>query len=45
MRLTKRIIDGLPAGEKDYLVWDDELPGLGIREAFRGRELLPTAPF
>ncbi len=31
VKLTKRVIDGLQPGEKDYFEWDDELPGFGIR--------------
>jgi integrase len=33
MKLTAKAIAGLqlPAGKSDHLVWDDEIPGLGIR--------------
>ncbi|MEP9372559.1 tyrosine-type recombinase/integrase [Mesorhizobium sp. KR1-2] len=30
-KLTKSVIDGLKPGEPDYFVWDDMLPGFGIR--------------
>jgi integrase len=30
-KLTKRLIDGLAARDKDYFEWDDEMPGFGIR--------------
>ena len=30
-RLTKRHIDALPAREKEYFVWDDQLKGFGAR--------------
>lgn len=30
-KLTKRIVDALKSGEKDLVIWDDDLPGFGIR--------------
>ena len=30
-KLTKRHIDTLPAREKEYFVWDDQLKGFGVR--------------
>jgi integrase len=30
-KLSKRIVDQAEAGEKDYFIWDDELPGFGLR--------------
>ena len=30
-KLTKRIVDGLSAQDKDLMVWDGDLPGFGIR--------------
>ncbi|UNU44436.1 DUF4102 domain-containing protein [Sphingopyxis sp. YF1] len=30
-KLTKRVIEAAVAEEKDYVLWDDELPGFGLR--------------
>jgi len=30
-RITKRVVEAPEAREKDYLIWDDELPGFGVR--------------
>ncbi len=29
-KLTKRVVDAAAAREKDYFIWDDELPGFGL---------------
>ena len=30
-KLTKRVVDAAEAREKDYVIWDDELPRFGLR--------------
>lgn len=30
-RLTKSVVDRLKPAETDYLLWDAELPGFGVR--------------
>ena len=30
-RITKRLVEAAVAEVKDYIIWDDELPGFGIR--------------
>ncbi|UBS33723.1 site-specific integrase [Altererythrobacter sp. N1] len=36
-KLTKRIVDGAGADEKDYFIWDEELPGFGLRVFASGK--------
>jgi integrase len=36
-RLTKRIVDGAETRENDYFIWDDELPGFGLRVFSSGK--------
>lgn len=31
VKLTKRVVDTALAEPKDYVLWDDELPGFGLR--------------
>ena len=37
-RLSKRTVDSLKPGEKDYFAWDDDLPGFGVRIMPSGRK-------
>lgn len=30
-RITKRLVEAALAEVEDYFIWDDELPGFGIR--------------
>ncbi|HET7020531.1 MAG TPA: tyrosine-type recombinase/integrase [Xanthobacteraceae bacterium] len=30
-RITKRLVDALQATDRDYIIWDSELPGFGLR--------------
>ena len=31
VRLTKRVVDGLAVTGADYVAWDDQTPGFGVR--------------
>ena len=37
-RLTKRIVDAAEPRERDYFVWDDDLPGYGLRVFASGKK-------
>lgn len=37
-KLTKRTVDALSVTGKDYFVWDDEIPGFGLRVFPSGRK-------
>ena len=37
-RITKRCVDALRAREKDYVIWDRDLPGFGVRVGPSGRK-------
>jgi integrase len=36
-KLTKRVVDSAAVREKDYFIWDDELPGFGLRVFASGK--------
>lgn len=36
-KLTKRVVDAAAAREKDYFIWDDDLPGFGLRVFVSGK--------
>lgn len=36
-KLSKRIVDAVEARDKDYVIWDDELPGFGLRVFASGK--------
>ena len=31
VKITKRVVEAAEVGERDYLIWHDELPGFGLR--------------
>jgi hypothetical protein len=37
-KLTKRLIEGLDVQSKDYLLWDEDLSGFGVRIFPSGRK-------
>ncbi len=36
-KLTKRFVDSMKARDKDYVIWDDDLPGFGLRVFISGK--------
>ncbi|MBB59207.1 MAG: integrase, partial [Rhodospirillaceae bacterium] len=38
-RLSKRTVDTLSPGEKEYFVWDEDMPGFGLRVWPTGRKV------
>lgn len=39
MRITKSSVDAAQQGEKDYLLWDDRLPGFGVKVTPKGSKV------
>src|SRR5215813_5863510 len=37
-RLSKRVVDAAKVTGKDYFLWDDEMPGFGLRVLASGRK-------
>src|SRR5216684_2869922 len=37
VKITKRVVDAADVREKDYVIWDDELPGFGLRVFTSGK--------
>jgi integrase len=38
-KITKRSVDAATPGDKEYFIWDDELPGFGLRVYPSGRKM------
>lgn len=36
-KITKRVVDTAETGTKDYVIWDDDLPGFGLRVFASGK--------
>lgn len=39
LKLTKKIVEGLPTSDKDLLTWDSEVPGFGIKVTPKGKRI------
>ena len=42
-KLTKRRVDGLPAREREYFVWDDQLKGFGVKHFTKAQDVMTIA--
>lgn len=38
-KLTKRLVEGAEVRDADYFVWDEDLPGFGVRVMPSGRRV------
>jgi hypothetical protein len=36
-KLSKKVVDAATAKNKDYVIWDDDLPGFGLRVFASGK--------
>jgi hypothetical protein len=36
-KITKRLVDAAETRDKDYVIWDDELPGFGLQVFASGK--------
>ena len=36
-KITKRLVDSANVQARDYVIWDDELPGFGLRVFASGK--------
>jgi hypothetical protein len=43
-KLTKRLVDAAESQEKGYVIWDDELPGFGLRVFTPGKRRNSNRP-
>jgi hypothetical protein len=42
VKITKRVVEAAEAQEKDYAIWDDELPSFGLRVFSSGKRSYVT---
>ena len=42
-KITKRIVDAATAAKGELFLWDDDLPGFGLRVKMQRRQVLPGA--